>query len=393
MASVRNVWLGDSHLMDHHHVPEQFYELLIPNGQGKHYHKLFGSTESGKRMNAEFKKLFYLLSKTYKGEATLFVIQVGSNNLRDDNDPNKTKEDIVNELLADYKELKEHILRQKSQALVVTSVIPDNKLELAPHYKKLNTELRKMFNNAENDVDCRLHFSDFVGKHLPEQENGAFYNKALFQDALHLNKKGAALFAKELVGKLPSISNRAYGRKPLSEKNRIRLQEYLKKKRGPPKANDAIYKTSRGPKFDLGHKLNLSRAQRNERPKNVRDRLFPKVDLRREQNRRLQEVRTEDRPRPYVGPGHRVVRVMRDENYGKREQERRERNRMHLEQRRKATRGILEPQRPRQEFFYQDRPKSPESYRYQEGDLIDLRDKLEQQPRQRRESDLIQFDD
>ena len=67
---------------------------------------------------------------------------------------------------------------------------------------------------------------------------------------------------------------------------------------------------------------------------------------------------------------------------------------MHLEQRRKATRGILEPQRPRQEFFYQDRPKGPESYRYQEGDLIDLRDTIEQkQTRQRRESDLIQFDD
>ena len=84
---------------------------------------------------------------------------------------------------------------------------------------------------------------------------------------------------------------------------------------------------------------------------------------------------------------------MRDENYGRKQNERREGHRRHLEQRRKASRGILEPQRQRQEFFYQDRPKSPESYRYQEGDLIDLRDKLEQQPRQRRESDLIQFDD
>ena len=55
-----------------------------------------------------------------------------------------------------------------------------------------------VFNNVPEDKDCRLHYVDFVGKHLPKKD-GTFYEKSLYQDALHLNEEGAKLFAKELV--------------------------------------------------------------------------------------------------------------------------------------------------------------------------------------------------
>jgi GDSL-like Lipase/Acylhydrolase. len=190
---IRSVWMGDSHLMDHHHLPGYFFDGLLPNPDlHKYYRGLYGSQKSGARMDKPLKDKIYDLSHKYKGEATLFVIQAGSNNFRG-NDREKDPNVTVDKLLADYKELKDHFLKQKSQALIVTSVIPDKKPELAPHFAKINTSLRLMFNNAPEDKDCRLHYVDFVGKHLPQKEDGTFYDKALYQDALHLNEAGAKL--------------------------------------------------------------------------------------------------------------------------------------------------------------------------------------------------------
>ena len=129
--------MGDSHLMEHHHLPGYFFDGLLPNPDlHKYYRGLFGSQKSGARMDKPLKDKIYDLSHKYKGEATLFVIQAGSNNFRGD-DREKDHQVTVDKLLADYKELKDHFLKQRSQALIVTSVIPDKKPELAPHFAKI----------------------------------------------------------------------------------------------------------------------------------------------------------------------------------------------------------------------------------------------------------------
>ena len=400
---IRSVWMGDSHLMEHHHLPGYFFDGLLPNPDlHKYYRGLFGSQKSGAKMDKPLKDKIYDLSHKYKGEATLFVIQAGSNNFRGD-DKEKDPKVTVDKLLADYKELKDHFLKQKSQALIVTSVIPDKKPELAPHFAKINTSLRLMFNNAPEDKDCRLHYVDFVGKHLPQKEDGTFYDKALYQDALHLNEAGAKLFAKELVHKLTSVANRAYGRKHLSNRNRIRKDQYLKAKRGPPKPGDAIFKLSRGKPQDQrsikqrlgapGNPAEVNQARADLRAR-LDARLDRKVDLKTSRgNKENREGSTSGRSDHKKGKEasrqHRAgrERSRTPESVQQRmETLRRERNRAHQDRRRDSKRELLEPRRERREYFYQNiREKSPEtirSYVKEAEDLIDFCDDLERRRRQ-----------
>ena len=283
-------------------------------------------------------------------------------------------------------------MKQRSQALIVTSVIPDKKPELAPHFEKINVALRLMFNNAPEDKDCRLHYVDFVGKHLPKKEDGTFYDKALYADALHLNEAGAKLFAKELVHKLTSVANRAYGRKHLSNRNRIRKDQYLKAKRGPPKPGDAIFKLSRGKQLDLRTtKLRLgapgNAAEVNQARADLRARLDARLD--RKVDHRSTSGRSNHKKGKEDSRQHRASRERSrtPESVQQRmEALRRERNRAHQDRRRDSKRELLEPRRERREYFYQNiREKSPEtirSYVKEAEDLIDFCDDFERRRRQ-----------
>ena len=180
-------------------------------------------------------------SKKFRGEAAVFIVQAGSNNLRCQGDKNKIAENLIN----DYEKLKDFILTTKKHALVVTSIIPDDREDLKFLCEMINDSLKKMFNHHPEDQDRRLHFVDFLEKCLPIQENGLRYDPKLYTDSLHLNLRGAELLAREVAAKMPSISNKAFGRKCLSRKTRMRRLELMKARPTPLAKNDALKKLSR----------------------------------------------------------------------------------------------------------------------------------------------------
>ena len=267
---VRNIWIGDSHLMGHHFVPKYYHaELQTKESLVRHKGLILGKTESGLRMDTDFKKTVYDFSKTYHGEASVFVIQIGSNNMRCQGDPAQ----IVDGLLTEFQELKDHFLKEKSQALVITSVIPDDREPLEIHYLRLNTSLKEMFNHSSEDKDRRLHYVDFFGKHqvtkdeTTKEESFKFAGWCYKDDGMHLNKKGAAIFAKEIVAKFPSISNKAYGRKPLSNKQKKKKVEMLERLRDKRQANSSSSRSSRTSGRSSGASPGSSRSSHRSAPR------------------------------------------------------------------------------------------------------------------------------
>ena len=241
---VRNFWHGDSHISSQ--IPKLFYEIVLKDTTKailKFREPIYVEPESGGLMDEKLINQIKKQSKKFRGEAAVFIVQAGSNNLRCQGDKNKIAENLIN----DYEKLKDFILTTKKHALVVTSIIPDDREDLKFLCEMINDSLKKMFNNNPDDKDQRLHFADFMGKCLPRQENGLRYDPKLYSDGLHLNLCGAELFAREVANKLPSISNRAFGRTHVSAKNMKRLLEYKNKKarHRPLAKNDALKKFSR----------------------------------------------------------------------------------------------------------------------------------------------------
>ena len=267
---VRNIWIGDSHLMGHHFVPKYYHaELQTKESLVRHKGLILGKTESGLRMDADFKKTVFDFSKTYHGEASVFVIQIGSNNMRCQGDPAQ----IVDGLLTDFQELKDHFLQEKSQALVITSVIPDNREPLEIHYLRLNTSLKQMFNHSSEDKDRRLHYVDFFGKHqvrkdeVTKEEAFKYSGWCYKEDGMHLNRKGAELLAKEIVAKFPSISNKAYGRKPLSNKQKKKKVEMLERLREKRQTTSSSSRSSRTSGRSTGASPGSSRSLHRSAPR------------------------------------------------------------------------------------------------------------------------------
>ena len=238
---VHNFWHGDSHICGH--IPKLFYELAQKNPLlHKFRQPVYVKPESGTMMDEKLMNQIMKKSKRFRGEAAVFIVQAGSNNLRCQGDKNKIAEDLI----SDYQKLKDYILTTtKHHALVVTSIIPDDREELKIIYEMVNNSLKKMFNHHPEDQDRRLHFVDFLEKCLPIQENGLRYDPKLYTDSLHLNLRGAELLAREVAAKMPSISNKAFGRKCLSRKTRMRRLELMKARPTPLAKNDALKKLSR----------------------------------------------------------------------------------------------------------------------------------------------------
>jgi len=156
---------------------------------------------------------------------------------------------------------------------VITSVIPDDREHLGNHYLRLNTSLKQMFNHSSEDKDRRLHYVDFFGKHqltkdeATKEESFRFAGWCYKDDGMHLNKKGASIFAKEIVAKFPSISNKAYGRKPLSNKQKKKKVEMLERLRDKRQANSSSSRSSRTSGRSSGASPGSSRSSHRSTPR------------------------------------------------------------------------------------------------------------------------------
>ena len=235
---VRNIWFGDSHFNSCHYVPELFFEMLLEKAVlHQFYQKIYGKIESGARMDQALLDYIFGCAKRFNGEAAVFVVQAGSNNLRCQGDRDLNSDD----LLDNYQKLKEFFLTREQHALIVTSVIPDSNPLLKYQYRKVNTALKSMFDYP----DHHLHFVDFADRHLKTQEDGTQHDPKLYADALHLNFEGAKLFTRELVNKLPEIANKGFGQKPQTDQQRIRKQAFELNTKGSTASNNLAPKLAK----------------------------------------------------------------------------------------------------------------------------------------------------
>jgi hypothetical protein len=352
-------------------------------------------------------------SRQNEDKPALFIVQAGSNNLR------KTKKDVEEErkeIIERYEEMRRFFLKQEKHALLVSSVIPDNKANLKEHYDTLNLRLKQLFNHAEDDHNRKLHFVDFTEKYLTEQEDGTRWSKMLFADDVHLNEGGAELLAKEIVGKLPSIALKAYGETALTRAERAeRAAQFQAANRQPTdlrqqlqnrgqQSTDLRQRLSRPQNRDLSHKLETRLQERREREdqgqradnrhdnrrmpssshqnyereqerKRIREQQRRRAELRREEDRRQDIDRrrgSDDRRRP---------------SQQRREGDRRQpKNEEIVREIQMAQRHI--ERKERREHFYQDyEPKEDRQpkrriYTFEDGEMIRME-----------EEDLITFSD
>jgi hypothetical protein len=183
----------------------------------------------------------------------------------------------------------------------VTSVIPDNNSQLKIYFEIVNAGLKAMFNRHRDDEDERFHYVDLYGKHLEVQSDGTRYDPELYADRFHLNKAGAEKLAVEIVNKLPSIPNRAFGWKHQSKKSHLRKLAYeqrMREKRTEQAARRDDKRRKPATKHDYGHDSKENRQKHGrvsgERERQDRDR--HRQDQRGQQDlrQRLEERRRQE---------------------------------------------------------------------------------------------------
>ena len=90
------MWYGDSHLMGHHFVPKHFYATLKNRSDLSRYNgPIHGKTEGGRSMDKDLLRDIFKGSEKHQDKPALFIVEAGSNNLRESKDVEKTKEELI----------------------------------------------------------------------------------------------------------------------------------------------------------------------------------------------------------------------------------------------------------------------------------------------------------
>jgi lysophospholipase L1-like esterase len=229
--AVWQIWGGDSHLAEHHLVPQVYHGLVYElKDQAKRYRWDVVIDEEyvkgGNKISQEWTDRYIKMIQINGGKPMSYVICIGSNNVR--NNPSEAEHRKV--LEQTYQVIRQ-VEVTRCATLCVISPIPDGEGRSDARIEKLNRDLRKVCRiRIDNRLDFKkedwglkttdygesnkvkyVPFTDHVLPHLNNPCKARFTEMFFKRDKIHLNRMGARRMAEEILKAQLNFSNRIYG--------------------------------------------------------------------------------------------------------------------------------------------------------------------------------------
>jgi hypothetical protein len=229
--AVWQIWGGDSHLAEHHLVP-QVYHGLVHEMKDKAMRYRWDVViddeyvRGGNEINEKWTENFIEAIRINEGKPMSYVICIGSNNVR--NNPHESEH--VKVLRLTYRII-QAVEVTRCATLCVISPIPDGKGFSDKRIERLNRDLKKVCRiRIDNHLDFEkedwglrskdfgesekvkyVPFTDHVLPHLNNPLEMRFTEMLFKRDKIHLNRMGARRLAEEILKVQSNFSNKVYG--------------------------------------------------------------------------------------------------------------------------------------------------------------------------------------
>ena len=207
LKKVKQFWVGDSHLMPHHHVPASYQKLIekspIDGARFSDAPDLSGLRGGRQATFGWFDHLCRLVS-TQGSTPFCLVVCIGSNNLRKvhHSDALADLEDMLHQLV-------NTINKTEHGTMVVVSPIPDSHGRTDDIGEQLDKRwFRVVANHGQHG---KIRYAQFRRKCLPHNNGPTRYIGHLFQDDVHLNARGAELLARSIFRTQTQFPNSVFG--------------------------------------------------------------------------------------------------------------------------------------------------------------------------------------
>ena len=207
-----HLW-GDSHLTKRHLVPRLLKEKLEAGQFGRYRHDPVLHAVSGQKLTEKYVAEMRDYIKKNDGRPMCHVLQIGSNDLWD-----TPTEDTVEKILMFVRDLANRVLKSRTSALVITVPIPGDKPDAVKVFESINKELKKEVEKTAKNK--RLSIADFVGRCLPQGQDGARFDPELWEDHRHLNRKGATKFVASITDVIRTLPMIVFGLKKTKKEKR-----------------------------------------------------------------------------------------------------------------------------------------------------------------------------
>jgi len=229
--AVCQYWGGDSHLAEHHHLPE-IYNGLVREMKEKARRYRWDViidekyVKGGNKINDKWTWDFIKLIRKNEGKPMCYVMCIGSNNVRN----NPDDREHLKVLKLTY-QVMQAIEVTRCATLCVVSPIPDGERRSDARIEALNKDLERVCRiRIDNNLDFELpdwglqpndygendkvKYVSFTNHVLPHYNNplGIRFTEMLFKrDRIHLNRMGARRLAEEILKVQANFGNRVYG--------------------------------------------------------------------------------------------------------------------------------------------------------------------------------------
>ena len=284
--TVKQIWIGDSHLLPHNNVPSCYADIVKERGmEGVKFSAppILDYLQSGRKFwNSWVNRAIQRIRDTW--EPTVYVLCCGTNNLR--NDASKEGVAIIAGFHARFVDA---ILETDKTALCIVSPLPDNKKFTDGPGDKLDKVLKKMclgrevytakeerderfvfeevrrgvervstyqkseegvrdkeegrrvekvfthqkseegFRDEEREkfVQEKVKYVRFRTKKLPHFHGSTHYRPELFKDDVHINQTGARMLATELFNIQTNFPKKIFGWEPKPITNPVKINNII----------------------------------------------------------------------------------------------------------------------------------------------------------------------
>jgi len=201
---MRQVWLGEEHLGPNYGVMEAYIKIMKQKPDQVRFRepRNFGWCRREQLFDDDFCDSFVTLIQNCRGAPICYVLCIGSKDIRS----NLTKKE-KEKLLKRFHRVVREVHMTPQAALIVISPLPDS-LGLTDHVgDQVDSDLALMCQVKEANSNFvskgRIHYLRFRRDRIPLQSRRSL---EFFDDACHLNKKGAEILAQDIFDLQAQIS-------------------------------------------------------------------------------------------------------------------------------------------------------------------------------------------
>ncbi len=217
-SSIKQFWVGDSHLRRGHSVPQAYSLLRSRSDQRDVRFRAPGrlpctdpSKEPGYYLDDPFLSFLKRAIETHAGSPTCFVISVGTNDIRAAvSGATVPRDGVATELLALFQPILKQAAETPGIVMLVLAPIPcwRGVEDIRAEY---DNGLRQLCEGLGQGSEGKVRYIDVVNTYFPKDPSSGARARPLFwSDELHLNEAGAHMVAVEILRVQRTLSDQLF---------------------------------------------------------------------------------------------------------------------------------------------------------------------------------------